>query len=503
MRFFIYHTSPYAFDLTAKAISSFYRSDKNGQRLDGGSYDATDATTAMNGEKVPTPPVFDEWLLGQCHREDPVGRLAQLRVCHSSKVREVGIEAWIEGVRSGGILADAVDQARVEYSVCVEALSANGHSASFPLLYRTMPKDAIGETFARHRAEPEVTTQQHLHRLHKKLAAKLTPMIRVYLDTNHWIGMRDVILGRPTKSDYALLLDRLRTMRSAGRVICPLSFPLFSELQKQKDDQTRRLTAQLMDELSGGVCLQPPNQIECVEIKRQILRQVLGPNSPDLFEWIWTKAVYACGEAIPIPESGAWSDADVACIQKSLLDILWEQPVLALAEFQDWPSDDAFRSLAEALAMDAIDYRARGVPFERVLQEMKAIFAMPLLKKGFPEMAEEVKEQFPEECLAYAAKGGANQTPDPTVLASVQVKAGVMASWIAANRKVKFVSNDIYDALHASVAIPYVHAACFDADLAQRLKTKPLSFDTVYGVKIASDPGDLEKWLAETRPLDA
>ena len=85
----------------------------------------------------------------------------------------------------------------------------------------------------------------------------------------------------------------------------------------------------------------------------------------------------------------------------------------------------------------------------------------------------------------------------------MQIKAGVVASWIAANRKIKFVSNDIYDALHASVAIPYVHAACFDADLAQRLTTKPLCFDTTYGVKIASAPGELEKWLAETHPISA
>lgn len=452
---------------------------------------------------VHTPPLFDKWLLGQCHREDVVGRLARLRVSHSSKVRELGIEAWIEGVRNGGILADSVDEARVEYSVCVQALSANGHSPSFPLLYRTMPDDVIGETFARHRAEPEVTTQQHLHRLHKQLAAQLGPTTRVYLDTNHWIGMRDTMLGRPTKSEYASLLNRLRAMRQAGQVICPMSFPLFSELQKQQDDKTRRLTAQLMDELSGGVCLQPPNQIERIEIKRHILRQVLGPAAPDLFEWIWTKAVYVCGEAIPVPESGAWSDADVTCIQKSLIDASWAQPVQALAEFHDWLPDDEFSALAEALAKDAVDYRTRGVPFGRVLQEVKAIFAMPLLKRGFPEMAAEVKKQFPEECLAYAAKGGVNQSPDPKILASVQVKAGVVASWIAANRKLRFSGNDIYDALHASVAIPYVHAACFDADLVQRLTTKPLFFDATYGVKIVSNPGDLEKWLAETHPISA
>lgn len=250
---------------------------------------AASSSSTQPKANVHTPPLFDKWLSGQCHRQDLVGSLARLRVSNSSKVREVGFDAWIEGVRSGGILAHTVDQARIEYSVCAEALSANGHSPSFPLLYRTMTEDAICETFARHRVEPEVTTQRHLHRLHKELAAQLEPVTRVYLDTNHWIGMRDIILGRQTKSEYAALLNRLRAMRKAGRVICPLSFPLFSELQKQKDDQTRRLTAQLMDELSGGACLQPPNQIERIEIKRQILRQVLGPNAPDLFEWMWTK----------------------------------------------------------------------------------------------------------------------------------------------------------------------------------------------------------------------
>ena len=58
----------------------------------------------------------------------------------------------------------------------------------------------------------------------------------IYLDTNHWIKLRHVLLAsRHLQKEYAEALPLLIDLAKKGRVLCPISFPLFLELMKQTE----------------------------------------------------------------------------------------------------------------------------------------------------------------------------------------------------------------------------------------------------------------------------
>jgi hypothetical protein len=309
------------------------------------------------------------------------------------------------------------------------------------------------------------------------------------------VRLRDVILGRPVASVYVALLARLRELKAADRIICPLSYPMYHELAKQSDDNTRRTMAKLMDDLSEGICIQPPNQIERIELKRHILRLILGQDAPDLSEWLWVKAFGVFGEMIPVPMAN-WTPEEITLIQKVTFEGLWNLPISAVAEFYEAKlAANDLQPLADAYNTDARKYRENKVPFEKVYHEEMAHLIQSLFKNNFAAMAKEVWDQFPDECAAIQAKGGTMQ-PDPMCLATLQIKARLHAAFFVSSGAMKFESNDLIDALHASVSLPYFDAVFVERPLATRLSTKPLELDRAYGTKVMWDPKEVLQWLA-------
>ena len=152
--------------------------------------------------------------------------------------------------------------------------------------------------------------------------------------------------------------------------------------------------------------------------------------------------------------------------------------------------------IAQAYVKDAEDYRNRGVPFDRVLMEQKAIYLDQLRQSDFIRIAKEFQDQFPEECAAaMKARDDDHQPYDPRNLASIQIKSAVFASFIVSTPTKKIIINDVIDAIHASVSLPYCDAVCVDRGMAHRLKSVPLEFDKVYKSRVFSDPEELLAWL--------
>jgi hypothetical protein len=86
------------------------------------------------------------------------------------------------------------------------------------------------------------------------LAHEIRDRTKVYLDTKYWALLRDVRLGRSECPDTTRLLDVLQARVSGGSLICPLNADIYFEVMKQDDEQTLMATAQLIDDLSLGVC---------------------------------------------------------------------------------------------------------------------------------------------------------------------------------------------------------------------------------------------------------
>jgi hypothetical protein len=435
---------------------------------------------------------MDKWLLGQCVREDRVGRLARRWVTESAKVKLLDCETWlVELERDADWLAAATD-AKKEHAFAVDCLSRGKSAPTFPKLFMSEDYDQrLKETFARHRAQPELSADAYLRRRHFQLQKALEGRTLIYLDTNHWINFRHVMLdSRHAQTEYAEALFMLNDLAKKGCVLCPISFPLFLELMKQTDLITRSATAELMQVFSGGVCFQFPHELEKLELRQRALRGLLGAKAPDLNEWVWTKVGYLAGEMLPYNK--AFSDADNNLIRKISIDGMWELPLEYFIELDsDKLEHEAEHLIAIATNGDAERYRDAELAFSEVLVHEKA-YRVRRLMDDLKQIIQELWNDYPEY-RDVSKLPQADEGFDPLALPSLQVLASINAVLIVSGKK--FSGNDILDLQHAALAVPYCDALVCDRRMANTLTNKPLEFSRVYGTKILSSGNELNSYL--------
>jgi hypothetical protein len=86
--------------------------------------------------------------------------------------------------------------------------------------------------------------------LFRPVATKL-----VYLDLNHWIALAKAATGHPAGSRHKESLEALRSARSSGRILLPLSGTHYMEMYAIRDPRQRADLAAVMEELSGFAAL--------------------------------------------------------------------------------------------------------------------------------------------------------------------------------------------------------------------------------------------------------
>lgn len=448
-------------------------------------------------EEARTVPTFQRWLIAQSHRDDVIGLLARQWVVSSPGADRLDFETWIERRRTGLILKGCVESAENEYSKAKTDLELGKKTATFPSWYNHPERKIRDErSHSFHRANPQITTGEYLETLHLQLRKKLEAQHIIYIDTCHWIKMRHWYLDNARKEAvYGLILAKLRQLREKGVVVCPISFPLFVELMRQSDDSTRTATAQLMDEFSDGICVQFPREITKIEIRQQIARSMFRSRASDYLEWIWTKTGWITGERLPYNE--AFNQKENEYIQKVVLDHMWETKLEDLIEVIDqaqFPHMDG-KVVASAYNVDAKFYHEKNMTFEEILAHEKAHLFHLNVKEEFPEIAKEFYTRYPEEADRMAKQDDSPQKPDPFVLASMQIMAGINAIFIASGEN--FGSNDLPDSEHASLALPYCDIFLCDGPLAHKLKVKPLCLDKAYKTHVVSIPSDFLSALSK------
>ena len=131
--------------------------------------------------------------------------------------------------------------------------------------YRAMDKNDMewlrtkSNTVGFHFSHLEMDASKYIQTKRIKLGQQVLRLHRIYLDTKQWVQTRDAVIGRPRNEIQSKILGHLRSLRSSGKIICPVSYSVFVELMNQSDDQTRLATARLIDELAGGCCILPPH----------------------------------------------------------------------------------------------------------------------------------------------------------------------------------------------------------------------------------------------------
>lgn len=334
--------------------------------------------------------------MAQCHRNDSVGLLARFWMEESRALRVSDCEVWLNALSNEPKWQNAISTAKSEYSVSVECLKNGKSSPTFRRLFAMPDQDKVlRESSAYHRQHPEVSPELHLRQKHLGLLKALDARTLIYLDTNHWIHLRHVLLNDskalPAYRDILHLLDKLARGK---RVLCPVSFPLFLELMKQKDQTTRLATARLMDCLSGGVCFQHPYLIQRLELRQIMLRGILREKAPDLRDQVWTKVGFIAGEMLPFHKG--FSEEDMRFLQKLSIDGMWAIPLDHFAEnISTELSTIHQQKLAAATNTDAEWYRAKKISFDEALEREKA-FSLRSLRKDFEEIAKEIFDEYPQ-----------------------------------------------------------------------------------------------------------
>lgn len=83
---------------------------------------------------------------------------------------------------------------------------------------------------------------------------------KIYLDTNYWVDICDVTLGKKKNTVIEEIYIRLKCGVEKNQLICPISYHIFIEVLKQNDEQTLHQTVKIIDELSQGYILKEERQ---------------------------------------------------------------------------------------------------------------------------------------------------------------------------------------------------------------------------------------------------
>lgn len=426
--------------------------------------------------------------MAQLHREDSVGVFARLSFTECMGFAETEFYAWVEDRKKGAILKAGIDDAEKEYAEAIEDLKRGKKTTTFPQwLNKREQNFEESDVWSRHRGMSEVTASDHLDSLQRELQEEISSKTVVYLDTCHWIRMREWVTDHPKKSFvYGDILDRLRQLRKSNRIICPISYPLYQELMKQSDTASRESTARLMDELSGGVCLQREETLLRSEIYKTVTDSVFGRSVPIKNSQVWTKIGWMLHEKFPVSE--AFNPDDNIYIQKVILDANWKmsfEDILEEIDQSRFPHLDG-SLITLAYNSDFSFYKGKNISFAKILEREKGLMFHLKVKEPFLEIAKEIFDKYPDEVAKKVEGGHSKRLPDPFLLPSMQIIAGINTVFITSGAP--FKANDLADSEHASLALPYCDLFFCDGPLAHKLKVKPLELGKTFEAVVISDP---------------
>jgi hypothetical protein len=355
-----------------------------------------------------------------------------------------------------------------------------------------------------HRANPEVSIDQHVERCVVALGRSLDGRTAIYLDTNFWIILRDCAAGKRTDPAALELLHRLRTLVAEGKVFCPVSASHLLEFLKQDDINSRLETARIVDELSLGVALIDHRMRMGTEVAHFVHSfegdaDALHP----LRHLVWSKLGYVLGFVHP---SGTGFDAETElAMQKAFFDRTWT------ASFEEM-----FETLGTGSPPDGLDFDITGLnqgvmenagqikSFAQAyaaelagVAELGADTAMEVLGDLFrkktgeqpPERGSQEWQKFWNQWanLLLAALKKRSQVKQRLHTMHIQASLHAAFRWDKARR---FTSNDLYDFEHASAALAHCQAFFTEDGLHSTITARHVALDELFQCRVVSEIPD-------------
>jgi hypothetical protein len=355
----------------------------------------------------------------------------------------------------------------------------------------------------KHQLEPNKTLDEYAKGLRVQLGENIKNCQKIYLDTNYWLELRDVILQRQKNTKFVYLLELLRNGAEEGKLICPISDENFYEILQQSDQKTLSASTILIDELSKGISLISAEERIRLEILYFVNRNVYGEASVyphDTF--VWSKVSYIFG--MMHPSFSALSTKEELIFQKSFLDHMWSisfSEMIEVIGMENILYMPKFRDISKEINENKIKYAHQNNSFKQLfLSEIAGVVDLyrPLFEEALAYLYEKETGQKPSSDEIKIANPGKaansiyhlfrkNKLGDffPTLI----IGAGLHAS-VRHDLKRKFKSNDMSDFRHAQAALPYYNCFFTEHSLRDLVTRKNIRFDSKYNCDVSSDPSD-------------
>ncbi len=359
-------------------------------------------------------------------------------------------------------------------------------------------------TFQDHLDQPDVDLTTYTRQKRLELGNSLLSKRRIYLDTKHWIHLRDVLMRRSTKPLHGKIFELLSRRRLEDELICPISYSVFKELLRQSDMDTRHATAVVIDKFGAGCCVQPPNELMKREVMHFVHRTTLpSAEAYPLAQMVWTKLAFVLGdhflEVKEVPRRQGLA------MEKAMDDLFWSmslEEVVSLLPQWSPVSEEDLQAVADELTRCKMAHKDEFETFEAVfLHEVAGILhsevqmfddlLLYLTRKNGGEgdvTTEQVERS--GQALANVIHCDFEKERISTELPGIHVWAALHAA-VRHDRKRKYKPGDCEDFRHARVALPYYDVFCTENSLKHLICTKPLRLDKVYNTIVVSDDEEL------------
>lgn len=391
---------------------------------------------------------------------------------------------------------------------CVELIANKGETMDW---LKDKP-----DTYKFHFAHPEISVPQYLRHKRLELGRKIASQHRIYLDTKQWLELRDVFLGRPRNEHHALIYDHLMKLKSAGKVICPISYSVYAEVMMQTSDDTRNASAELVDLLADGCCCIPMHELTERELMYFMIEKATGNAfpQPPILHTVWTKCAYILGNVVP--HSDALPPEVNIAMQKSMYDLLFEVKFAEMVKQLGSRAahrgrDDGF--LVASLMKGKLENLTTHKSFHELfcaevrggLDAIEDILTQVMHQMaeltGHTDPISNVEKKASAMALANLVAGAFQLKKVKTELSQIHIHAALHAC-LRWDKNRKYEANDFEDIRHACVALPYYDTFCTERSLRHQITQGHMQLDKDYNtLVISTDTEFLEHVKALTLAL--
>jgi predicted nucleic acid-binding protein len=372
-------------------------------------------------------------------------------------------------------------------------------------------------TFDKHRKEPDRSLSDYTKSVKLQLGHELQNITKIYLDTNIWIHLREVSLGRNKKKIYIKLFDLLKSGVQKHKLICPISDEIFAEILLQTNQENLIASAKVIDELSEGISVLSSREREQYEILYFIYRTTnFAKSLHDQEVFVWSKVSFTYG--LTHPHLKQLPPEEELVIQKSFFDQMWSitfsemVDVLGHENILSWPRH---RDISEKLTDGKFEHMKENQSFKElhleeiagVLDIYKPLFAEAMryiFESNYNEKPKQLKQGEIEkfdcgQMFANIVYHGFEKNKLGTYLPSLIIESGLHAM-VRYDKERKFKKNDLPDFRHAKSALPYFDVFLTERSMHHLIRSGKLAFDKKYSCKVFSDPvesvGYIEKIIS-------